>query len=369
MKQDESGFVTGLLKNHEGKKVLETVMKSVFPAGIPERRVAFLFFLFLLHTAGLSMDLKKEIDLETRWRFEIGDNTAYSRPEFDDSKWELVEVPDPWEEQGFPGYDGYAWYRIQVRIPADLSQCVLYLRLGKVDGVDITYLNGKEIGRSGIFPPEYESASSTRRIYAIPADMIRFDALNTIAVRVYDAGDKGGIVDGDVGIYSREDVVQFEIDLSGSWKFRTGDDPSWAKPSCDDGAWSSIRVPGRWENQGYPDYDGIAWYRRSVIISALASRNKLILLLGKINDIDEVFFNGKKIGGMGRFPGKDRKAKTEDYYKKERAYFIPPELIQKDRSNVIAVRVLDTGKNGGIYEDPVCIVTREEYLRYMKRKD
>jgi sialate O-acetylesterase len=190
--------------------------------------------------------------------------------------------------------------------------------------------------------------------------------MNTIAVRVYDGGDEGGIVDGDVGIYSREDAVRFVTDLSGKWYFRTGDDPAWAFPSVLDKEWDKVQVPDRWENQGYSRYDGIAWYKKYVKITAEQKSQKLILLLGKINDIDEVYFNGERIGGMGRFPSKKRKAKTSGYYKKRRAYFIPSNLIKTGQENIIAVRVFDDGKNGGIYEDPVGIVTRQEYLRYSK---
>src|SRR6185437_2533526 len=41
----------------------------------------------------------------------------------------------------------------------------------------------------------------------------------------------------------------------------------WADPMLDDASWSSIRVPDYWEGQGYPDMDGVAWYRTTFELS------------------------------------------------------------------------------------------------------
>ena len=172
-----------------------------------------------------------------------------------------------------------------------------------------------------------------------------------------------------MGIYSRVDVINLKIYLNGNWRFKTGDNPKYADPNYDDSQWKLILVPSIWEKQGYPKYDGIAWYRREVIIPDKLKSAKLILMLGKINDIDEVYFNGVLIGSTGEFPKKGKKSKYKGYYKEERAYFIPPSLIHFGKKNVIAVRVMDVGNKGGIYEGYIGITTRGEYLLYSKRKD
>jgi len=315
-----------------------------------------------------AMDLHKEIDLEGDWKIEIGDDFRFKDPDFDDSSWETIDVPDEWEDEGFPGYDGYAWYRSHVRIPAKLAGRELYLRLGRIDDVDETYFNGILIGKKGSFPPNFETAWDEKRIYRIPREVIRFDQDNVIAVRVYDAGGKGGIVDDPVGIYSRVDMLKLALDLSGPWKFRPGDDERWAQPDYDDSRWVTVKVPCYWEKQGFPEHDGVAWYRRRVFIPADLARSKLILLLGYINDIDQTYFNGQMIGHTGRFPTREKPPRYKSLKHRERAYFIPPFLIRPGAENVIAVRVLDVGKYGGIYRGYVGIATREEYLLYSKRK-
>ena len=46
------------------------------------------------------------------------------------------------------------------------------------------------------------------------------------------------------------------LPLDGAWQLHPGDDPAWASPSLDDGAWEPIQVGRAWEGQGHPDYTG-----------------------------------------------------------------------------------------------------------------
>jgi len=151
------------------------------------------------------------------------------------------------------------------------------------------------------------------------------------------------------------------------WNFRPGDRPEWAAADFDDSGWRMIPVPGFWEQQGFPNLDGFAWYRKYVRLSAPLTDKKLILILGKINDVDEVFFNGAQIGAIGRANPENDDEKNS-FRNIERAYFIPPYLLQANATNTIAVRVYDFSKKGGIYAGYIGITTREEFLRYSKRK-
>ena len=91
------------------------------------------------------------------------------------------------------------------------------------------------------------------------------------------------------------------IELPNEWKFKTGDNPEYSNPDFNDQSWRSIKVENYWEAQGYPGYDGIGWYRtRAVFPSSLKNHNKLFktvrITLGRIDDADETWLNGKKIG-------------------------------------------------------------------------
>jgi sialate O-acetylesterase len=329
------------------------------------RAAAAAALLALAARPAAAQDHRLEIDLTGGWRFSIGDDMRYARPGFDDAEWEIVSVPTLWENQGFPGYDGFAWYRLEIKIPRNLRGRSLYLKLGRIDDVDRTYFNGTLIGGEGEFPPQIRTAWDAKRVYRIPLECIRFGERNVIAVRVFDMWRGGGIVEGEVGVYSRPEERPLDVCLNGAWKFAVGDDGRWASPDWNDASWETQEVPGFWESHGHEEYNGFAWYRRSVVLPGSHRKEKLILLLGKIDDADQTFFNGVLIGQTGAFGrnGMD----WEDSYRAERAYFIPEGLVRPDRANVIAVRVLDTGGGGGLYEGQVGIVTREQYLEYQER--
>jgi sialate O-acetylesterase len=71
--------------------------------------------------------------------------------------------------------------------------------LGKIDDADETFFNGKKIGSSGHFPPEYRSASNEERRYTVPEKLIRFGKQNVIAIRAYDGKGRGGLYAGPLG--------------------------------------------------------------------------------------------------------------------------------------------------------------------------
>lgn len=140
------------------------------------------------------------------WRFRTGDDLAWADPGFDDSGWESRTVPDNWGETAQSSYDGFAWYRRTFTLPerpADLTDAGLIAALGFIDDADQTFLNGHEIGRTGGFPPNFDSAWDVPREY-YPADgLLRWGATNVVAVRMYDGTGGGGFYKGPVGLFSK----------------------------------------------------------------------------------------------------------------------------------------------------------------------
>jgi hypothetical protein len=326
-----------------------------------------LFILLLAAASATAQDWKVLADLRGKWKFSIGDEPKRSGKNFDDSRWETITAPAAWEDEGFPGYDGYAWYRKHFRADGAWKGKTLYLHCGVVDDVDDVYLNGRLIGSTGSFPPDYSTAYSVERIYPVPWDDIVPDGDNVIAVRVYDAELSGGILSGRLGVYEDRSALHPEEELMTGWKFKTGDDPSWSREQFDDSRWQSMRVPATWESQGYPGYDGYAWYRLRFTASDLLRDRQLILILGKIDDFDETYLNGTLIGHTGDMRRRAEDIPASDAYSQFRAYTIPAGLLHTDGSNVIAVRVYDGFKDGGIYAGPLGLTTRDTYLRWKNR--
>ena len=325
----------------------------------------------LLSLAGPSeaQVLKQLLSLRGSWKFALGDDPSRSSPSFDDGSWTTIHVPAYWEDEGYPGYDGYAWYRMRFFSQKEWEGKSLYLQLGRIDDVDRVFVNGKPVGGRGSFPPSYRSAYGDNRRYSLTPSLLNFDAQNTIAVRVYDSELGGGIVGKEIGIF--EDVAALIPDepLAGTWRFATGDEPSWKEPSYNDSRWKEIVVPSYWESQGYPDYDGYAWYRIRFQVQHSTADRDIILLLGKIDDVDEAYLNGEYLGRTGRMLRPDETGSYGNEYQKLRAYTIPRGRLYTDRENVIAVKVHDNYRDGGIYEGPIGFVTREHFQSWTKQKD
>ena len=330
-----------------------------------------LCLLLIIVTSILSLsyasDDKWILRLNGLWQFELGDNPQWSEPDYNDSFWDKIYVPSTWEDEGFPGYDGYAWYRIRFRIDPKYKNQVLYLRLGVIDDVDETYLNGHLLDYKGSFPPDFVTWAHFERQYPINNALLNFDDENVLAIRVFDVGGAGGIKSGDNGILSDSKAFIPDINLRGIWKFQTGDQMTFADPEFDDNDWAEVIVPAIWATYGLKKYDGFAWYRKSFSLPAEFQNKYLILLVGKIDDFDEVYINGQQVGGTGNIKEDTQQIDTNtDDWEKLRAYTIPKNMLSIDRNNIIAVRVYDGGIYGGIYDGPIGITTTERYLEWQK---
>jgi putative membrane-bound dehydrogenase-like protein len=105
------------------------------------------------------------------------------------------------------------------------------------------------------------------------------------------------------------------------------------KPDLDDAQWKTMELPQYIEKAGL-NIDGIIWFRKTIDLPADAANPTISL--GPIDDSDETWINGVRIGGIPK------------EYAKERVYKIPSGVLRA-RKNVVVVRVEDTGGGGGIY--------------------
>lgn len=300
-------------------------------------------------------------DLRGTWKFKLGDNARWADRSFDDSKWDEIFVPANWEDEGYPGYDGYAWYRKHFRLAPGMRSKILYVHLGNVDDVSEVYINGHFVSFTGSFPPHYITAYNVDQKFWLSEEYVDFSGDNVIAVRVYDDQLSGGIVSGRPGIYELEDYLEPDYEIAGVWKLRRGDDDDWAKPGFDDSRWSEVLVPAYWETQGLKDYDGAAWYRVRFTLPEKFPRQDMVLLLGKIDDVDETYLNGSRVGHTGGRRGRGGE------YQQLRAYTVMPEDFRFGQENVLAVRVYDNYLHGGIYDGPIGFITTDRFRRWERK--
>ena len=105
-----------------------------------------------------------------------------------------------------------------------------------------------------------------------------------------------------------------------------------------DTSWHTMSLPTTWENAGYPDLDGIAWFKKTIDVPASWAGKQLKLDLGPIDDNDVTYFNGSAVDSTMK----------EGSWMAERHYIIPANLVKAGK-NFIAVKVIDNAGNGGIY--------------------
>ncbi len=108
---------------------------------------------------------------------------------------------------------------------------------------------------------------------------------------------------------------------------------TWATSDYDAHDWKTMSVPGDWQWSGLPEFDGVVWFRREVIIDDAVTPKNVTLRFGASDDIDSTYVNGQLVGTT-----RERKART---------YSLPDGLLKPGR-NVIAVRIDDMGGSGGI---------------------
>jgi hypothetical protein len=150
----------------------------------------------------------------------------------------------------------------------------------------------------------------------------------------------------------------FGVDLTGTWKFVTGDDPSWSEPGFDDAAWEDRVVPDDWNATAQARYDGFAWYRKTFTLPARPAGlpdSAVIAALGFIDDADVTYLNGTQIGRTGGFP-----PAFDAEWDVPREYYPADGLLRWGATNVLAVRMYDGTGGGGFYKGPVGLYSKAQ---------
>ncbi len=89
-------------------------------------------------------DIRQAEPLSGTWRQQKGDDPGWAAPQFDDSAWNAIEMPQP----ASPGERGITWYRLRVRL-ANLPPQPLYLMVGPLFPAYEVFADGALIGRYG----------------------------------------------------------------------------------------------------------------------------------------------------------------------------------------------------------------------------
>lgn len=109
---------------------------------------------------------------------------------------------------------------------------------------------------------------------------------------------------------------------------------TWSSASFDDGGWKTLSVPGHFDRKDLGYLDGAVWYRNTFILPDSLGGRSMVLSLGSIDDADETYINGVKVGSTLRKSSSGR------------TYIVEPHQLRAGK-NTIAVRIEDFGGRGG----------------------
>jgi sigma-B regulation protein RsbU (phosphoserine phosphatase) len=178
-------------------------------------RRAAVFFLLLAACAAtaqrfdLDHDRQPVVALDGMWRFHPGDDPRWADPGFDDSQWPLLHSDRDWNQQGYKGLSGVAWYRFQVAVPAGTTPISLYVPSIRTS-YEI-YVDGQPIGGLGGMPPHAKMDTSIPKLFALPHTTPAAHTL-TVAIRVwlpsssasiYGGGPAGTVLIGDATLLAQ----------------------------------------------------------------------------------------------------------------------------------------------------------------------
>ncbi|HUA79599.1 MAG TPA: TIM-barrel domain-containing protein, partial [Dyella sp.] len=139
----------------------------------------------------------------------------------------------------------------------------------------------------------------------------------------------------------------FDMDVSAQWKFAPdsqdqGMRERWFAADYDDRTWRSIRTDQAWQQQGYPNDQGIGWYRASVRLPAKLP-GAMYLYLGEVAKTYRIFVNGKEV------------EHSQAQWPRRLTYTDIKPYVRPGERNEIALRVESGEQGGGIFRGPVAI--------------
>ena len=149
------------------------------------------------------------------------------------------------------------------------------------------------------------------------------------------------------------------IDLMQNWRFspdekNIGLSEKWYTVDFDDSKWQILDSGKRWEDEGYRDLDGYAWYRKTVDVPAAWQGKEVWIKFGGVNDAYELFVNGKSVSFFGEanisFAGKPSFSEISEF-------------LKYGENNCIAVKVNDWGNSGGLWRSPILLTTDEHEIK------
>jgi adenylate cyclase len=139
----------------------------------------------------------------------------------------------------------------------------------------------------------------------------------------------------------------FLLSLEGSWKAKAGDSGEWSSTKIDESLWTDVALPcanyltkysASLFKDGEERQKTFIWFRKTITVNS-RPEGMVYLQIGEVQNADEVYLNGIRIGSTGSFP-----PHFHSGWRNFRNYPIDPQLFALGE-NTIAIRVFSDAEN------------------------
>lgn len=176
-------------------------------------------------------------------------------------------------ETKYDDFNGVVVFQRYLDVPASMAGKDLTLRLAKIDDEDVTYFNGKEIGRT--------SGYDTPRTYTVPGKLVKAGK-NLISIEVTDFEGGGGIYGDAADLWAQSGDVK--LPLSGEWSCEILADFRGKAPrpaSCGGSSFPTVLYNAMFHPLKDIPVKGVIWYQGCANVGRDAQYAELIQNLVK----------------------------------------------------------------------------------------
>jgi sialate O-acetylesterase len=133
---------------------------------------------------------------------------SWAAVDLDDSNWKTVQIPGGFRELGVADAPSVCWFRREITLPDPLPAGPASIRLGVIEKMDTTYINGQWVGASAWV--------ENPRVYQVKDGILK-PGKNLLTVRVFKLKPDGGFMTeaGGLRLVLGDGTV---VPLAGEWK-------------------------------------------------------------------------------------------------------------------------------------------------------
>jgi hypothetical protein len=122
--------------------------------------------------------------IDSAWRFHLGDDPNWAQPGLDDSKWPVLHPTEDWTAQGYPKTTELAWFRFRLVAPAHTQSLVL--ELPAIEKSYQLFSDGQLVAQVGALPPgPAHNVIGAARVFTLPVNAGASAKQITVALRVW----------------------------------------------------------------------------------------------------------------------------------------------------------------------------------------